>query len=67
MNFAGGEEVAEAKIEANEHWIVVEGAIRLTVGDDEVLLTTGDAASLRAGTVRRIRAQGIAGAALARE
>ncbi len=67
VKFAGGEGIEEGRIARNEHWIVVEGAIRLAVGKDEFLMTTGDAASLRAGTVRRIRAQGIAGAALARE
>jgi mannose-6-phosphate isomerase-like protein (cupin superfamily) len=65
--FAAGEELAEARLSQNEHWVVVEGAVSLRVEGREVELSPGDLALLRAGAVRGIRARQGARLAVARE
>ncbi len=52
---------------ANEHWLVLSGAVKLTVEGAEVELTAGDVALLRAGVVRRLRSMETSRLALARE
>ena len=67
IRFAAGEEVSEARLQSNEHWLVVAGTLRLDVEGLQVELCQGDVALLRGGTVRRIRCDKGGRAALARE
>ena len=67
ITWAAGEGVDEARLHSNEHWLVLAGAIHLTVDGREVELSQSDVALLRAGAVRRIRSYEDAQAVLARE
>ena len=65
--FAAGEGVDDSPILANEHWVALSGTLRLTIAQNEIALSQGDVALLRAGVVRSVRAEEQASAALARE
>jgi mannose-6-phosphate isomerase-like protein (cupin superfamily) len=65
--FGAGGGIGEGRLQRNEHWLVVDGEIDLTVDGCAVALAPGDVALLRAGVVRRIEAAGRASVALARE
>ena len=64
---AAGEGLDESPIPANEHWVALSGTWRLGIARREIVLSHGDVALLRSGTVRSIRAEEPASAALARE
>ena len=55
ITFSAGEEVDEERLTCNEHWLVVEGTINLTVDGLEFELAGEDLAMLKAGAVRKIR------------
>ena len=61
------QEVGEAKLAANEHWIVLSGGVHLEVDGLEVELGPHDLALLRAGGVRRLHSPQGTRLALARE
>ena len=54
ITFSAGEEVDEERLTCNEHWLVVEGTINLTVDGLEFELAGEDLAMLKAGAVRKI-------------
>ena len=47
----------EAALNRNEHWMVLSGAVRLTLDGRDVTLEQGDIAMLRTGTARRLSAE----------
>ena len=66
--FAAGEVIAaESTLEQNEHWIVTEGVVHLTVDGVGLLLGEQDVALMRTGAARQIRAQGAGRVVLVRE
>ena len=65
--FDPGEDIDEAPLTCNEHWLVVGGTINLTVDELEIELSNEDLAMLKAGTVRKIRSAEGARVVLARE
>lgn len=67
ITFAVEERIDNERLACNEHWLVVEGTIHLTVQGFEVELSSGDVALLRAGSSRQIRADKNTRVALARE
>ena len=67
ITFSAGEEVEEERLTCNEHWLVVEGTINLTVDGLEFELAGEDLAMLKAGAVRKIRSAEGARVILARE
>jgi hypothetical protein len=67
VTFAAGGRMEDARLQRNEHWLVVDGEIHLAIDGWEVALAPGDVALLRAGAARRVEAAGRALAALARE
>lgn len=62
-----GQEVEEARLTANEHWIVLSGGVYLKVNGLEVELGPHDLALLREGGKRALRSAAGARLALARE
>ncbi len=67
VSLAAGQSLVEGKTSANEYWLGLDGAIRLTVEGFEIELTRNDVAILRAGVVRKVRTDEDARVALARE
>ena len=67
VDFTAADVVTESELLQNEHWIVTEGELRLTVDGVIVTLTEEDVALLRAGAVRAIQATAQAQAVVARE
>jgi len=67
VDFTAGEELTESELRQNEHWIVTEGELRITVDGVTVTLTEEDVALLRAGAARAIHATAQAQAVVARE
>ena len=67
VTFDPGEGVDEAPVTSNEHWLIVNGTINLTVDGLELELEDEDLAMLKAGAVRKIRSTEGARAILARE
>jgi mannose-6-phosphate isomerase-like protein (cupin superfamily) len=67
VELQAGETVGAATLSANEHWIVLEGAVLLHVEALDVDLGAHDLALLRAGARRRLTASSGARLALARE
>ena len=67
VTFGAGEGVDEAALTCNEHWLVVGGAINLTVDGLELELSGEDLAMLKAGTMRKIHSAEGARVILARE
>ena len=67
VTFSAGEEIDEASLTYNEHWLVVGGTINLTVDGLVLELSDEDLAMLKAGAVRKIRSADGARAVLARE
>ncbi len=67
VTLTAGEKIDKECYPCNEHWLVLEGTIHLTVQGFEVELSSGDVALLRAGIFRQIRADRNARIALARE
>ena len=57
ITLEAGEEIEEANLSVNEHWLVISGTMLLQVEDIEVELTSEEVALLRTGTRRRIFAQ----------
>ncbi len=47
----------DAALICNEHWMVLSGAVRLTLDGRDVSLEPGDIALIRAGTTRRLSAE----------
>ncbi|MDE2848801.1 MAG: cupin domain-containing protein [Gemmatimonadota bacterium] len=47
----------DAVLNRNEHWMVLSGAVQLSLGGREVSLEPGDIALIRAGTTRRLSAE----------
>jgi mannose-6-phosphate isomerase-like protein (cupin superfamily) len=43
----------------SEHWVVVTGTARVTLGDRDVVLGTGEAAFIPVGTAHRLENQGL--------
>ena len=68
ISFAAGDRLtAAAAIEKNEHWIVSEGGIELTVDGTLVSLAEQDVVLMRAGAAREVRAQADGRVVLVRE
>ena len=67
VTFSAGEEIDEASLACNEHWLVVGGTINLTVDRAEFELSSEDLAMLKAGTVRKVSSTEGARIILARE
>ena len=67
VTFNLGQEIDEALLTCNEHWLIVGGTINLTVDGLEIELSSEDLALLKAGAVRRISASEGARVVLARE
>ena len=67
VTFSAAEEIDEAPLTCNEHWLVVGGTINLTVDGLELELSGEDLAILKAGAVRQIHSTEGARAVLARE
>ena len=67
VRFGAGESIEQTPLASNEHWLVFEGTLRLTVAGFEAELSTGDVAMMRAGALRSLRCPEGAVAALARE
>ena len=66
VSLAAGERVAEALAAHTEYWLVLDGAVQLSVEGQEVELGTGDLAILRAGVVRKLGTEAGGRVALAR-
>ena len=54
VSLAAGERVAEAPAAQTEYWLVLNGAVQLSVEGQAVELGPGDLAILRAGAVRQL-------------
>ena len=67
VTFDAGERIEEEPLTRNEHWLVVDGTINLTVDGLELELSGEDLALLKAGAVRKIRSAEGARVVLARE
>ncbi len=67
VTFASSEAIDEAPLTCNEHWLVVNGTIDLTVDGLEIELSNEDLVLLKAGAVRKIHSAEGARAILARE
>src|SRR5205807_2557177 len=67
VEIAPGDGVAEGRLTANEHWAVIAGSLRLDVDGVGTELVYGDVALLRAGALRRARADADASVVLGRE
>ena len=65
--FGAGDTLADGDLDANEHWIVSEGEIRLVVDGNEIALVEEDVALMRSGVRRRVQAIGDGRAVLVRE
>ena len=67
VTFSAGEEIDEEPLTCNEHWLIVNGTINLTVDGLELELSGEDLAMLKAGAARQIHSPEGARAVLARE
>ena len=67
VTFDPGEEIDEAPLTYNEHWLVVGGTINLTVDGLELELSSEDLALLKAGAMRKVSSAEGARVILARE
>ena len=67
LDLAAGERVAEAPAAQTEYWLVLNGAVQLSVEGQDVELGPRDLAILRAGVVRQLGAEAGGRVALARE
>ena len=67
LALADGEGLAEETLAANEHWLVMSGAIELTLDDRSVRLAPEDIALLRVGIRRQLTACSDARVIVARE
>ena len=67
VHLAAGKEIKEAALAVNEHWVVLSGAVYLSVDGREAEMFQSDLALLRAGAVRRLRAPSDARLVLVRE
>jgi len=54
VHLSAGEQVAEAQAAQTEYWLVLNGAIQISVEGQFVELGPGDLAMLRAGVIRRL-------------
>lgn len=67
LDLAAGERVAEAPAAQTEYWLVLNGAVQLSVEGQDVELGPRDLAIMRAGVVRQLGAEAGGRVALARE
>ena len=67
ITFGPGEGIDEAPLTCNEHWLIVNGTVNLTVDGLELELSGEDLALLKAGAARQIHSTEGARAVLARE
>ena len=67
LALADGEGLAEEALAANEHWLVMSGAIELTLDDWSIRLAPEDIALLRVGIRRQLTACSDARGIVARE
>ena len=67
VTFGAGEGIDEAPLTCNEHWLIVDGTIHLTVDGLEFELSGEDLALLKTGAVRKIYSTEGARVVLARE
>ena len=67
VTFDPSDGIDEAPLTYNEHWLIVDGTINLTVDGLEIELSNGDLAMLKAGAVRKISSAEGARVVLARE
>ena len=67
VDYGAGEGVEEARLSANEHWLVETGSVHLAVDGFMVAMESGDVAMLRSGAVRSLTFPEGALVALARE
>lgn len=56
VNMAPDQEMVRSRCSANEHWLVLSGAVDLTVDEYRTELHSGDVALLRKGSERHLRA-----------
>jgi mannose-6-phosphate isomerase-like protein (cupin superfamily) len=66
VDVRAGDEIEEAIIDANEHWVVIHGVARIDVDGARADMVVGDVAMLRSGARRRIGSLGGARLGLAR-
>ena len=67
VTLGAGEEIAQARLPSNEYWLVLAGAVAISIDGLTVELSPGDVALLKAGAVRCLRCGQGARLALARE
>jgi mannose-6-phosphate isomerase-like protein (cupin superfamily) len=67
LTFGAGEEITEARLGRNEHWLVLGGRLLITVSGITVELTPGDVGLLRAGATRQVSSPAESRVILARE
>ena len=67
VSLAPGQTIGPAETSANEHWIVMDGAVFLTLDGVRIELGSQDVALVRSGSVLEIEAPREASMALARE
>jgi mannose-6-phosphate isomerase-like protein (cupin superfamily) len=67
VTLTAGETVAQAQFPRNEHWLVCDGVLHLTLDNQTVELYKGDVALLRAGLERQVWTASSARAVLVRE
>ncbi len=62
-----GDEPEEGQLAVNEHWVVLEGTVHLSLDGTDFELSEGDVALLKSGLFRRISSSAGARAVVARE
>lgn len=67
IEFEAGDEVEEARLPTNEHWLVEAGVAYIEVDEFNAEIASGDVAMLKAGAVRHIYFPNAARVALVRE
>ena len=67
VTLAAGESIAQSQLPSNEHWLVCDGVLHLTLGDQPYELYKGDVALLRTDLVRHVGTSSGARAILVRE
>ena len=67
VTLAAGESIRQSQLSSNEHWLVCDGVLHLTLGDQPYELYKGDVALLRTDLVRHVGTSSGARAILVRE
>jgi quercetin dioxygenase-like cupin family protein len=67
VTLAAGDSIGQSQLPSNEHWLVCDGVLHLTLGDQPYELYKGDVALLRTDLVRHVGTSSGARAILVRE